>query len=152
MAIAILDVPTFSNIPSFVPFGVLYYTQDTADLYIGTGSSSGPAVNFIAGGGGDVRINTQTSSYVLVAADASAYVRMNVASANTVTVSADSTTNFATGTIISIRQVGAGTTTITAGGGVTISSPSTLALRAQNSTVQIVKVAANTWDLMGDVA
>lgn len=50
--IAIQDVSTFSVIPNFVPFGVLYYTQDTSDLYIGTGNSVGPAVTFISGGGG----------------------------------------------------------------------------------------------------
>lgn len=50
--IAIQEISTFSHIPSFVPFGVLYYTQDTSDLYIGTGNSIGPAVSFIAGPGG----------------------------------------------------------------------------------------------------
>lgn len=50
MATAINEVSTFSKIPSFVPFGVLYFTQDTADLYIGTGSSNGPAVEAISGG------------------------------------------------------------------------------------------------------
>lgn len=48
--IAIQDVSTFSKIPGFVPFGVLYYTADTGDLYIGTGSSIGPAVNAISSG------------------------------------------------------------------------------------------------------
>ena len=49
---AITEVSTFANIPTFVPFGVLYYTQDTGDLYIGTGNSTGPAVNAVNGGGG----------------------------------------------------------------------------------------------------
>jgi hypothetical protein len=48
----IQEVSTFSKIPNFVPFGVLYLTQDTLDLYIGTGASTGPAVTFISGGGG----------------------------------------------------------------------------------------------------
>jgi hypothetical protein len=49
MPAVINEVSTFSNIPAFVPFGVLYYTQDTSDLYIGTGNSSGPAVTFVSG-------------------------------------------------------------------------------------------------------
>ena len=52
MAIAILDIATYSLIPNFVPFGVLYVTQDTGDLYIGTGSSSAPFVELIASAGG----------------------------------------------------------------------------------------------------
>lgn len=52
MAIAILEVPTFDSIPGFVPSGVLYFTEDTNDLYIGTGSSIGPAVTLVSGGGG----------------------------------------------------------------------------------------------------
>ena len=52
MAIAILDIATYSLIPKFVPFGVLYVTQDTGDLYIGTGSSTAPYVELITGAGG----------------------------------------------------------------------------------------------------
>ena len=50
--IAITTVPTFSAIPSFVPYGVLYWTADTGDLYIGTGSSTPPYVDAVGGGGG----------------------------------------------------------------------------------------------------
>ena len=52
MGIAINEAVTFTAIPNFVPFGVLWYVSSTDDLYIGTGSSIGPAVTFIAGGGG----------------------------------------------------------------------------------------------------
>ena len=97
-------------------------------------------------------INNQTASYQLVSSDANSYVRMNVGSANTVTVPPDATISFVTGTVVTVRQIGAGQTTITAGSGVTITSPSTLSLRVQNSTVQLIKVSSNTWDLIGDVA
>lgn len=52
MPIRPIEVSTFANIPSFVPFGVEYFTQDTADLYVGTGASTGPAVVAVNGGGG----------------------------------------------------------------------------------------------------
>ena len=51
---AILEASTFSNIPCFVPRGVLWYTVDTDLLYIGTGisnSSGSPGVTLIGGGG-----------------------------------------------------------------------------------------------------
>lgn len=97
-------------------------------------------------------INTQTTDYSALLTDANGLIRMNDGSANNMTVSNDSTTDFPVGTSLTVRQVGAGTTTIVADGGVTITSPSTLSLRVQYSTVQLIKVASNTWDLMGDVA
>ena len=44
------EEPTVSAIPQFVPFGELLYTQDTGDLYIGTGFSTGS--DFTAGNPG----------------------------------------------------------------------------------------------------
>jgi hypothetical protein len=52
MPAVILEVPTLSHIPAFVPFGVLYYTQDTGSVYIGTGSSDPPNVELVTSGGG----------------------------------------------------------------------------------------------------
>jgi Pectate lyase superfamily protein len=49
MATAIKEASTFNKIPNFVPFGVVVVTKDTGDLYIGTGSSNGPAVTAIFG-------------------------------------------------------------------------------------------------------
>ena len=65
--IAIVEVPTFSRIPDFVPSGVLYYTQDTGDLYIGTGSSVGPAVDAVGGGGGFSASGTTTTATTALA-------------------------------------------------------------------------------------
>ena len=44
----IIEVSTFSSIPSYVPFGALYYTQDTGSLYIGTGNSVGATVTLLS--------------------------------------------------------------------------------------------------------
>ena len=62
-------------------------------------------------------INDQTASYVLVVGDAGKRVIMNNASATTITVN---NSVFTTGDTIFIANKGAGTTTITAGAGVTI--------------------------------
>lgn len=114
-------------------------------------SAAAPALTKLASGT-SVPINTQTvASYHLALSDAGTYLRMNVASANSVTVDPDSVTSFPVGTFLTIRQAGVGITTIVAGAGVTITTPSSLVLRTQNSTVQLIKIAANTWDLIGDV-
>jgi hypothetical protein len=75
---------------------------------------------------------------------------MNVATANTVTVPPFSSVAFSVGDTVSVRQVGSGTTTIVAGSGVTITTPGTLILGSQYATIQLVNVATNTWDLIGD--
>lgn len=104
-------------------------------------------------GGGELPLTTETGNYTLEITDAQGYVRMNLAGANTLTVPPNSAVAFPVGTQVVARQVGAGQTTITAGSGVTIHEPGgfTLALRAQHSTVTLIKVAANEWDLLGDL-
>jgi hypothetical protein len=127
------------------------------------GGGSGSITGVVAGpglvGGGtsgsvtlglSVGINTQTASYTLALTDSAALVRMNVASANNLTVPLNSSAAFPVGASVTIRQVGAGTTTIVPASGVTITTPSTLILRVQYSSVQLIQVAANTWDLIGD--
>jgi hypothetical protein len=97
-----------------------------------------------------ITLNTQTASYTLALADENALVRMNVATANNLTVPTNATVAFPVGTSVTVRQVGAGTTTIVPAVGVTITTPSSLILRVQYSSAQLVQVAANTWDLIGD--
>jgi hypothetical protein len=70
-------------------------------------------------------INDQTDDYTLVVGDVGKRVIMNKATANTVTVD-DSI--FAAGDTIFIANKGAGTSTITAGAGVTINTSGSLAL------------------------
>lgn len=96
-------------------------------------------------------INTQTSSYSLVLADATRYVRMNLGSANNLTVPLNSSVAFPTGTQIIIRQVGAGQTTIVATGGVTVNTSETMKLRKQGSTATLIKVGTDEWDITGDL-
>jgi len=76
---------------------------------------------------------------------------MDNASPNTVTVPSNSSVAFVVGTQITVRQAGAGQTTIAAGTGVTINTPETLALKGQHSAATLIKVAADEWDLTGDL-
>lgn len=99
--------------------------------------------------GGPLPIAAQTASYTLVLADANSYIRMNVASANNLTVPPNSSVAFPTGTEITIFQKGAGKTTVVAGAGVTINTPNTLAIAVQYGAVTLKKVGTDEWDLMG---
>lgn len=99
-----------------------------------------------------IPVNDQTgTSYALVLADMNKTVRMDNAAAITLTVPANSTTAFPIGTVITIRQVGAGQITLSPGGGVTLNTPSTLKSRTQFSTLSIHKVDTDEWDVMGDI-
>lgn len=98
-----------------------------------------------------VAVSAQTAAYTLVLADAGKAVEMDVASANTVTIPPESSVDFPVGTVVEVTQVGAGQTTVAAGSGVTVRTPSTLVLTGQWSTVTLRKRGADDWLLAGDV-
>ncbi|MGF1631973.1 MAG: hypothetical protein ACFCUT_21055 [Kiloniellaceae bacterium] len=125
-------------------------------------SEGGGAVTILAGGtldmGGRAIINSVSglrssagTADTFVAADADRYVRYTSGSAVTATVPPNASVAYAVGTKIHVHQAGAGKVTLAEGSGVTVNTPQTLALRAQHSTVTLVKVATNEWDLMGDL-
>jgi hypothetical protein len=98
-------------------------------------------------------LNTQTTSYTLVLADAGKSVELNNAGATTLTVPPNSTVAFPVGTIVEVFRLGAGAVTVVAGGGVTIRSPGgLLGLRVQYSTASLRKRATDEWVLAGDIA
>lgn len=93
-------------------------------------------------------IDAQTgTTYTLVLADAGQNVDMNNAGANTLTIPLNATVAFPVGTIITVTQAGAGTTTIAAAGGVTIVKPTarTLSISAQYETATLYKTGSDTW-------
>ena len=97
-------------------------------------------------------INNQADDYTLVLADAAnGYIRMTAATAKTLIVPNNSAVAFEVGTLIPVRQAGAGQTTIVPDAGVTIHTAETLKLRKRHSMVTLVKVGTDEWDLTGDV-
>ena len=135
-------------------------TLTTPNIGVATGTSltvSGAVTatgNITATGNvvGHILINEETANYSLLIADDGALVEMNVSSANTLTVSPDSTTNFPIGSQIVILQTGTGQTTLTQGAGVTINATPGLKLRARYSSATLIKRAANTWVALGDLS
>jgi hypothetical protein len=99
----------------------------------------------------NVITNAQAASYTLVLADKDKLVEISNGSANTLTVPLNSSVAFPIGTQITILQTGAGATTITATGGVTVNATPGLILRAQWSSVTLIKRAENTWVALGDL-
>jgi hypothetical protein len=99
----------------------------------------------------NVITNAQAASYTLVLADKDKLVEISNASANTLTVPLNSSVAFPVGTQITVLQTGSGQTTITATGGVTINATPGLKLRAQWSSVTLIKRATDTWVALGDL-
>jgi hypothetical protein len=96
--------------------------------------------------------DTQTASYVLALTDAGETVEMNAAGANTVTVPPHSAVAFPVGAIVEVFQYGAGQTSVVAGAGVTVRSPSSkLKLAAQFSSAVLRQRAQDEWALEGDL-
>jgi hypothetical protein len=88
----------------------------------------------------------KTADYELVLTDASKVIEMNVAGANVLTIPLNASVAFPTGTRITIVQYGAGQTTITPTGGVTLrSSSGGYTTPAQYAPVVIEKIATDEW-------
>lgn len=101
----------------------------------------------------DVATNAQSgTTYTLVLSDKNKVVELNNASAIALTVPADNTVNYATGTQITLLQTGAGQVTIAGAAGCTVNATPGLKMRAQWSSVTLLKRAANTWVAMGDLS
>jgi hypothetical protein len=98
-----------------------------------------------------VTIDAETASYTLILTNQDQMVEMNVGSANTLTVPANSSVAFPIGTRIHVVQTGSGQTTITPAGGVTVNGTPGLKTRAQWSAVTLVKRATDTWVAFGDL-
>jgi len=100
-----------------------------------------------------IAVNAQTgTSYTLVLTDAGKLVTLDNAGAVTLTVPLNSTVAFAVGAIIDLAGLGVGLVTVAATGGVTINATPSLGLRARYSSASLIKLATNTWLLVGDLA
>ena len=104
-------------------------------------------------------LNAQTATYTAVLTDnRNKLVTMNVASANDFLIPTNGNVAFPIGSVINVIQIGAGQTTIKAvtSGTTTISSTGAVAtapkLRAQFSAASCIKVATDTWYVVGDIA
>jgi hypothetical protein len=103
-------------------------------------------------------LNAQTATYTAVLTDnRNKLVTMSVASANDFLIPTNASVAFPVGSVINVIQIGAGQTTIKAvtSGTTTVSSTGGTAtapkLRAQFSAASCIKVATDTWYIVGDI-
>jgi len=125
----------------------------------GGGTTGALTLSYDYAAGSKVTLNAQTATYTVVLADADQkLVTMSVGSANDFLIPTNANVQFPTGTIINVIQIGAGQTTIkavTSGTTSILSTGATAAqpkLRAQYSAASCIKVATDTWYVIGDIA
>lgn len=106
-----------------------------------------------------VTLNDQTATYTAVLTDnRNKLVRMNVSTANNFQIPTNASVAFPIGSVINVVQQGAGQTTIQAvtSGTTTINSTGATStapkLRARYSAASCIKVATDTWLVIGDIA
>lgn len=153
--------------------GVLYFTSASASIFFQYATpASGDIESVTAGaglsGGGTsgavtLNINTpyvaKTANYTIASGDEGKLFSMNNAAAQTFSIPTDATFDFAIGTTVNfVWLTGAGQPTIAAvtpatttvvSTGATAASPK---LRVVNSAATAIKIAANSWIVMGDLA
>jgi len=105
-----------------------------------------------AAGGGplSVSLNTQTGiAYTTVLADANKLLTLD-STGITVTIPAASSVAYPTGSQIHLYQSGTGQATVVGDTGVSVNSSNGLKTRTQYSVATVIKVAINSWVLIGD--
>lgn len=125
----------------------------------GGGTTGALTLSYDYAAGSKLTLNAQTATYTIVLTDADQkLVTMSVASANDFLIPTNANVAFAVGTVINVIQIGAGQTTIkavTSGTTSVLSTGATAAqpkLRAQYSAASCIKVATDTWYVVGDIA
>jgi hypothetical protein len=98
-------------------------------------------------------ISQKTASYTLSNLnERDTLIEVGSSSATTLTIPADSTVNYPVGTTLDILQTSTGQVTIAGAGGVTVNATPGLKLRTQWSSATLMKRAANTWVVYGDLS
>jgi hypothetical protein len=102
---------------------------------------------------GDIQtINAQTAAYTLASGDAGKLITVNVGAPAIVTIPTNASVPFAVGSHIDFIQLGAGQVTISGNIGVTINYSPGNKLRAQYAGASVIKIATDTWCLVGDIS
>lgn len=98
-------------------------------------------------------LTDSTTTKTLALTDRGQWMRFTNASSMALTVPPNSSVAFAIGECLNGIQASTGLVTITAGAGVTINKPSgyNAKTRAQGAAFCLVKIATDTWDLIGDL-
>jgi hypothetical protein len=98
-------------------------------------------------------ISVKQQSYTLSdLAERDSLIEINSQSATTLTIPADSSVDYPVGTTLDVLQTASGQVTIAGAQGVTVNATPGLKLRTQWSSATLMKRAANTWVVYGDLS
>jgi hypothetical protein len=102
----------------------------------------------------NIDIVTKSGAYEIASGDENELIQLSGSSSYTISIPTDATFNFAIGTQINLLNIGTGVITIAAvtPGTTTVNGTPGLKLRTQWSSATLIKRAANTWVLIGDLA
>lgn len=101
----------------------------------------------------DLTLNNQTgTAYTLALTDKNKLVTLDNASTGAVTIPLNSSVAFPTGAQVHMVQKGTGQFSVTGASGVTVNATPGLNFRAQWSAATAVKIATDTWILLGDLS
>jgi hypothetical protein len=101
----------------------------------------------------NLTLNAVTDTYTLVLADAHKLVTCSKSTAFTVTIPPNSSVAFDIGDQVNLMQIGDGQITVAAGAGVTLEAQgSKKKLNGKWATATAVKIATDTWVLVGNTA
>ncbi len=127
--------------------GMVSYLQDLNIVESYDGANWNPIDSVI-----NVR-TAATANFTLGAGDAGDLLQISATGSGTVvvTVPSDETYNFPIGVQVNLLSVGTATVATAAGTGVTLNGTPGLVLRAQYSSATLLKRAANTWVVIGDL-
>jgi hypothetical protein len=124
---------------------------DYSKLSLSNSIATTDLVSGAARAGFNSTLRTVTSSNTLVISDLAKLIVVNSSSTANVTVPADDTVNFNVGDRIDFVTINTGLVSFFANSGVTVNGTPGLSLRTQYSGATLVKLAANTWVVMGDL-
>jgi hypothetical protein len=95
----------------------------------------------------------KSGSYTLSSlSERDSLIEVSSQSVSVITIPADSTVNYPVGTSIDVLQTSTGQVTIAGANGVTVNATPGLKLRTQWSSASLLKRAADTWVVMGDLS
>ena len=132
--------------PATLNFIIISYisSSDVVVTYVNDVDLSGKADKYVS-------IRTQPADVdTLLVADDGGLVRYTAATATAVTVPQNSSVAFPVGTVITMRQAAAGVITLSGEGGTVLNG--NVSTNGQNSSIQIMKVDTDVWDVIGGAA
>jgi hypothetical protein len=102
---------------------------------------------------GPIVVANKSSDYTLRLIDAQSYLRFTAAVQQICTIPTNANVTFPIGTQINIRQAGTGVALVAGASGVVVNYSADFLpqTRTQSSSIALIKVGTDEWDLMGDL-